>query len=307
MKTHLSIIIPYYEGEQHIMNCIRSVYSSYIVSGRKILYEIIIVIDSWEDIEYLSGIVASYLELIDINIIKNERNIGVASSREVGLRYAKYDYLAFIDQDDELLMNYFRTVENEINSSIDILIFNGYYRYTSKDLNIPIFYKKPKFKLYSILNKWTNIPTPGLIIFKRGCIGDKIFLDVTDQYKGCDDWAAYLNIILENNKLKVKYISKKLFMYCIHDSNFSHNHEQMRLSSINVLKYFKERASINYPHYAKVIERHIKIRELKYKLKYEHQNVFLLAFRSPIISIYAIINYIFIIDQHFHKISVKIK
>ena len=90
----ISIIIPCFNSEKYINNCLNSVLNQ----THKNL-EIIIIEDYSNDNTYS---ILSDFSKIDSRIIllKNSQNLGVSYSRNLGLSIAKGDYICFLDSDD---------------------------------------------------------------------------------------------------------------------------------------------------------------------------------------------------------------
>ena len=85
----ISVIIPVYNGSQHLRMCLESV-----VNQTHPPSEIIVINDGSTDNS--SEIIKSYsnIKLID------KANEGVAAARNEGIRHSKSDWISFIDQDD---------------------------------------------------------------------------------------------------------------------------------------------------------------------------------------------------------------
>ncbi len=241
MNKGLSIIITYYDGYNYIFNCIDSLLASFSNSKSKLKFEVILVVDSPNDPKLDNyKVFDKYYEMLDLTILKNEFNIGVSESRNKGLKSVKFNHFTIIDQDDLVTLNYFSVLENNINIfDFDLYIINANIRYTKSNTESKMFYFTPKFELESILFQNTNIITPALIIFNSNAVKtDGLFIETSEKYKGCDDWAAYLNILMKNNSIKYRYIEDVLFTYCYHDNNYSHNLKEMIFSSITVIDFF---------------------------------------------------------------------
>lgn len=99
MSEMVSIVIPTYNREKYIERAIRS-----ILQQTYNHYEIIIVDDGSTD---GTQEIIRNLERIEnrIRYIKLDENQGPAHARNVGMQEAKYDYIAFLDSDDEWLPN----------------------------------------------------------------------------------------------------------------------------------------------------------------------------------------------------------
>ena len=112
-KIKLSIIIPYWETYDLTI---------------KILKELLI--QKTEDVEIFlidDGCNENRLDEFDreINIIHLEENHGVSYARNVGIEKASGEYIAFIDSDDMITMDYIERLLNIIEErSEDIIYFN---------------------------------------------------------------------------------------------------------------------------------------------------------------------------------------
>lgn len=87
----ISFVVPIYNVEQYISDCIDS-----LLSIQDIVYEIIVVDDGSKDLSI--DIVRAYNNSL-IKIIHQE-NAGLAAARNTGLKYASGDYVVFVDSDD---------------------------------------------------------------------------------------------------------------------------------------------------------------------------------------------------------------
>lgn len=94
----LSIIIPVYNVERYIQDCMSSIYNQNISED---VFEVIIVNDGTPDksIEQISPIIA---KKTNTKII-NQKNQGLSIARNNGLKLAKGEYVWFVDSDDTLL------------------------------------------------------------------------------------------------------------------------------------------------------------------------------------------------------------
>lgn len=95
METMVSIIVPTYNRENVIGRALRSILRQTYSS-----YEVVVVDDASTD-----GTESVVADLQDprIRYIALQENQGAAHARNVGIREAKYDYIAFLDSDDEWL------------------------------------------------------------------------------------------------------------------------------------------------------------------------------------------------------------
>lgn len=120
-NKRLSIIIPFYNVEQYIAQCLDSVYHQDIPEEE---YEVICVDDCSPD-DSLS-IVKEYAKLhSNLIIVKNKFNRKLGGARNAGMEVAQGKYIWFIDSDDFIesncLANMLSIVESE---DLDMLHFN---------------------------------------------------------------------------------------------------------------------------------------------------------------------------------------
>ena len=118
----LSIIVPVYNAETYICECLNSLIEQDIPKDN---YEILCVNDGSTDTSL--QILTAYAESYPNITVINKENGGVTTARNAGLSAAKGDYIWFIDADDlirENILLRLRTLAEETNC--DRLILGGY-------------------------------------------------------------------------------------------------------------------------------------------------------------------------------------
>ena len=95
----ISIIIPVYNTEQYLKECIESI----LLQDYKD-FEAIFVDDGSQDASY--SIINKFVNRDERIKLYHQNNAGVSAARNLGLKYAKGDYIAFIDSDDIISPNY---------------------------------------------------------------------------------------------------------------------------------------------------------------------------------------------------------
>tara|TARA_B100001996_G_C18616881_1_gene576114 strand:- start:390 stop:1142 length:753 start_codon:yes stop_codon:yes gene_type:complete len=91
---YLSTILPYYKKKKYIKETLNSITNQ---TFKK--HELIIIYDQTDksDISYIKKILK---KKIKYKIIKNNKNLGVGKSRNIGIKNSKSQYIAFCDADD---------------------------------------------------------------------------------------------------------------------------------------------------------------------------------------------------------------
>lgn len=122
----LSIIIPFYNVEKHISQCLDSVYNQDIPEDD---YEVICVNDGSPDNS--RQIVLEYQKKhTNLILIEHDENKKLGAARNTGRAIAKGKYIWNIDSDDYIQPNVLNKLINEcVNNELDILIFNFYHSY----------------------------------------------------------------------------------------------------------------------------------------------------------------------------------
>lgn len=139
-KIKVSVIIPVYNSEKYIKDCLNSV-----------LYQ---TLDGIEVILVNDGSKDDSQKIIDEYILKNENikclvqeNSGQAVARNNGIKMAEGEYIEFLDSDDYLESTSLEKAYNYAKcNSLDIVCFN-FYEVNESDKNIKI-----KSKYYKVQN-----------------------------------------------------------------------------------------------------------------------------------------------------------
>ena len=197
----VTVITPYYRGEKTIFNTINSVFNSYENVKDEINLEYIVIIDSMEDRDKIfKKLKNEYKD--KIILLENQENLGVAKSRNKAIKLATGDYVIFLDQDDNLDENYFTYIKNNIEADSKVILVNGYICNKVNGKKAPLYYVRPKLRRKTFLRA-NKISTPGQVVFSKSIINNNFFTGCSEEFKGADDWAAYINMFLNNPNLKI--------------------------------------------------------------------------------------------------------
>ena len=114
----ISFIIPVFNTEQTIPKCVESIFSQHLENGS---FEIILVNDgSTDGSEDVCQYFANQNQAIHVI---NQKNQGVSSARNSGIRAARGDYLCFLDSDDNLIGNELRALLPNCDGKTDLVRF----------------------------------------------------------------------------------------------------------------------------------------------------------------------------------------
>lgn len=126
MKPKISVIVPIYNTEQYLPECIDSILSQTFSD-----FELILVNDGSPD---NSAQICEYYQKKDSRIkIVKKQNGGLSSARNAGLEIAAGEYLVFVDSDDYIETDYLETAYTTVISTGVDLYIGGYYEVHEAD------------------------------------------------------------------------------------------------------------------------------------------------------------------------------
>ena len=255
MNPELSVIIPVFNGEKYLRECLDSIVNQSIDLDS---LEVILVNDNSND-SSLNIINEYLLKYPNFKLISNESNLGAGESRNKAIGEVKTDYLTFLDCDDFISDNAYEDSLLKIKeNNADLLIYN-WKSYTgntsledvnihqqSTDENILLYSLDDNPKLVFSTSSWNKIYHKSLykyLKFSNGTYDDnvavvsavihakRIFLskDATYYYRKNPDSTTenitpthaidLSNSILELSKLDNKHV-KLLIIHFINDILF---------------------------------------------------------------------------------------
>ncbi|HOF01963.1 MAG TPA: glycosyltransferase family A protein [Spirochaetota bacterium] len=189
MGKGVSVVIPVYNRVFELKRAIDSV-----LKQNNVEYEIIIVDDCSE--ADIKGVVDSYNDE-RIVFMRNSENLGVAASRNIGIRASKYDIFAFLDSDDEWLPNKLTTQLKYLdNSPVDVVHTEEIWIRNGVRANQKKIHKKTGGDIY-IPSLRLCLMSPSSIMIKKK-VFDKLGL-FDESLPVCEDYDMWLRITANDN------------------------------------------------------------------------------------------------------------
>ncbi|BDU23580.1 glycosyltransferase family 2 protein [Flavobacterium sp. GSB-24] len=229
----VSIIVPAYNHEKYIENCIDSIINQ---SYKNI--EVIIINDGSTD-RTLSKL-SSYKNFEQVKII-NQENKGLCKTLNLGLSLTKGKYISILASDDYL-------INDKLEKQVAFLEYNPQYGMCCA-------------KAYEVDDAGKNLGTVGAVVdenelsFQNLLDGNKIAIltallksNVFDEVGGFDeglymeDWDMWLRV---SNKYKIGFLNEFVAYYRKHETNISSKINLMERCKIQTIK--KWRNLDNYP------------------------------------------------------------
>lgn len=222
MKEYkISVIIPVYNGEKYIEECLNSVVSQTFKS-----IEIIIVNDGSND--NTLGIIERFKKIYKNIKVINQKNSGVVSARITGYKNATGEYIGWVDSDDFIQKNMFEELYNKaVENDADIAMCNyKFYPYSpTKKIK---WYKSFNGKLdYNFIEKntiqWNKIVKKDLL--ER--------VDIINLFEKIGE-GAYSIVLINTNKIVT--IDDELYNYRVGHSSLSSNYKNCDWYEKNIIK-----------------------------------------------------------------------
>lgn len=246
-EPFLSIIIPVYNVEKFINQCLDSLFKQDSYANE---YEIIIVND---------GSLDNSMEIVDLysrkqsNIIRiDKKNGGVSSARNVGIEVSKGKYLLFVDPDDSIEENTLGKIVSQLNNcSVEILILNS-HEYDCEGKERKENYKYPK--------KLCGKTLTGIQLFQNGYVRGSVCGVAFKRQFIMDNNLRFPEGILNGED---SLFMSKCFVYSTYVSNFdlnfykvyrriesasqSWNYQKVKvmLANLSIIKDFQKKGSFN--------------------------------------------------------------
>ena len=148
-KYDISILVPVYNVEQYLENCINSL----VNQKTKYSYEIVFVNDGSTDNSW--DILKKYENFDNITII-NQENKGLSETRNVLISNANGKYVLFVDSDDLLEENAIDKMGTEAFENFFDLVQCSYYKFFENEKSNIVFKERT-----IIDNKYDNLQIPG--------------------------------------------------------------------------------------------------------------------------------------------------
>lgn len=185
MDKKVSIIVPVYNVEKYIDECVRSLIGQTYQS-----LEIILVDDASAD--RCGAICDAYAEQDSRIIVIHKPNGGAASARNAGLDAATGDYICFVDSDDMVLPEYVQTLAQTMEAENADAAVCGFYFWSKAEARpcatetAPGVYSCEEYML-RFLQDWSC----SLLwnkIFKKEAIGD---IRMAEGHRVDDEYFTY--------------------------------------------------------------------------------------------------------------------
>jgi len=224
---YVSVIIPTYNRKHTLKRAIQSVYMQSLLP-----YEVIVVDDGSND-GTKEWVKQKYPNVKYIY----QKNSGVSSARNKGIKIARGDWIALLDSDDEWLPNKLNEQTNKIKSNLDVKILHSNEIWIRNGVRVNQMKKHKKSGGY-IFEKCLDICriSPSSVMLKKEIFD---YIGTFDEsLKVCEDYDLWLRI---TSKYPVCFLDIPLIKkYGGHSDQLSRAHDGIEFYRIQSLQKILE-------------------------------------------------------------------
>lgn len=252
MQDKISVIVPIYNVEEYLAECLDS-----LISQTYQNLELILVNDGSKDSSYQ---IAKKYALKDERIkLYTKENGGLSDARNFGIKKATGKYLGFIDSDDKPFYNQFERLHQMIVENNSDISMCSFVRSTDELSNEPL-----SIKTYEINDIYDDIMLDKI----NAHVWDKLykkelFDDIEFPYRlHFEDLAVFYKIAFKIKKMTIS--NEQLYYYRVdRDDSITQNKKNFLFNGICIAKIYRDKTKFSYENNLEV-----KYKVLKMSVKY---------------------------------------
>lgn len=236
----VSIIVPIYNSEKYLPQCIESILNQTYKN-----FELILVNDGSTDNSL--SICESYAQKDEKIEILNLQHNGVSNARNNGISKAKGEFICFVDSDDKIEKDFLlvlTNLQNKYNSDIAEVDF----KYLNDNSKKNTDNKEEVFNSFQMMNRLysTNGIRTVMIPNKlyKASLFENILFDLEHEHE--DEFIIHKLIFSAKDNIAVSNL--KLYVYRIHKKSRQRTFNTRKLDVLQVFdereKYFKEKEEL---------------------------------------------------------------
>ncbi len=229
----LSIIIPIYNKEQYLPECLNSLNHQGFDSS----VEILLIDDGSQD---GSLQICKTVAAVDYHYrVIHQENQGIAAARNTGLAHAEGKYVAWVDPDDYITDDWWSTIKIELEASPDMIFFdmiileNNQFKEVNYDKSSREIAHQELCEQMAISTRFQSHLWSKIILRK---FFDQRF---STKYSFCEDFALLHHVLW--NVRKCRYVHKALYVYRMSDGSICHDDGKVFYNNRLLIKLLKKR------------------------------------------------------------------
>lgn len=220
----ISVIIPFYNAEQYLDECILSLYNQTEKD-----FEIVLINDGSTDNSLEK--IEKYLDQKNIKLLNNPTNLGVSISRNIAQNSTDSEFVAVMDADDICLQSRFGNSLNFFIENPDIsLIGTQYVQFGNVSDNVLLPTEYDAIKIYLMFQ--CVICHPSVMYRRNDLFGKNIFYK--NEFITAHDYDLYTNCIINN--LKIINLSTRELNYRVHSGGITGTKSALMANESNEIR-----------------------------------------------------------------------
>lgn len=207
----VSIVIPTYKRVDYLDRLLRSIEVQTFKD-----FEVIVVDDNSPNIIEYNPLIEKYKNIFkELRFITKKENRGAPHSRNIGIKEAKYDLIALVDDDDEWLpLKLEKQVEVFEKSNEKVGLVYTWTDVMNENREVVHNYRSElEGNLKKKILKECFIPSPSVMVRKKAIIEAGLF---DESFPSCQDWDMWTRIIMKGYEVKV--VKKMVTIYHKHNN-----------------------------------------------------------------------------------------
>ena len=231
MKPLISVIVPIYNQEKYVAECLQSLFSQ---ASEKV--EFILMNDGSTD--HSGAICQEYMSRFSVHArLIEQENKGLLKTREIGLSHAEGDYILFVDSDDVLLNHALSTLIQAVeekrpgvvmfNATSDQASLKPLFSYPFQDGQT--FSEEQKYALYKLLCCTDKLNNIWAKCVKRELFSDpEVYRDIEGISNGED---LYQSLVLVDRAESLLFLDRVLYYYRVSSNSMSRTYNPRHFTS----------------------------------------------------------------------------
>lgn len=194
----VSIVIPTYKRADYLDRLLKSIEVQTYKD-----FEVIVVDDNSPNIIEYEPVIEKYKNnFSEFKFITKKENRGAPHSRNLGIKEAKYDLIALVDDDDEWLPTKLeKQVEIFENSDDKVgLVYTWTDVMDENETIIHNYRSQIEGNAKKEILKECFIPSPSVMVRKKAIVEAGLF---DESFPSCQDWDMWTRIIIKGYEIKV--------------------------------------------------------------------------------------------------------
>ena len=231
MKSLISVIVPIYNQEKYVAECLDSLFSQ--ASER---VEFILIDDGSTDKS--AAICADHIARSGVNAhLLRQSNHGLLKTREIGLHQTTGEYVLFVDSDDCLLDGALATLTQTLDTCRpDVVLFNATNDQSNRTplFSYPfqdgaVFTGEDKYPLYRLLCCTDRLNNIWAKCVRRTLFDDaELYRDIEGISNGED---LYQSLVLIDRAQEVLFLDRVLYYYRVSNTSMSRSYYPRHFNS----------------------------------------------------------------------------